>query len=1195
VVFFFGILTYLIITRETQLVRDIYHEESSNASRLVVEHLRELMFDNRPEGITKYIEDINKDTRMQVGIFGQDGRPAFGTNIQAPARGDAGHEETFVRTGDSLIFYRPLQNNEQCRRCHDAGHPVIGTVVIKHSVLKMEEAVRGTARRIILFALFLGLTSEIFLIIIVRRMILGPIEKLGRGAKILMGGRLDYRMDLTSDDEIGSLSSCFNDMADSIERSRSNLETAINQKTKELRVIAELSTGVFAGNMGLEEIIEKSLTTITCDMGFRYATLCLIERETGFLAQEYNMGLSTDICSIETSLASRHPLMTLIREARIAIRDAADINVPDEFGKVVIIPLLSQQRKSCRETNRCAFKDCPAFNSTDYRCWLVQGTLCRSPIAVAGPDKIYGCLHCEAFPVIGVLLVGRDEEITKTSVHSLEILASGITSAIENRRFIEGKKEDISNLVRLHDTSVDVLQSLDLGGLTESVVSSAIAFAKMDAAVLWLKGTEGSLHFERAAGLEGSRVPHSIPVDDTFVGRAVLERQIVETVKISEVTCLSDILQQHAFLYAASIPLMHEGELSGCLTLFKKRDFLMTDSERAIIQLFSSQVSAAINTARLYRSLGESEKRYKELIETAEDTIFTLTPEGILTSLNHAFESMTGYAPEEWLGKHFAPLINPADLALAMTMLHRVIQGQVPPLFELRLLSKSSGYQVVEFKVVPQHYEDRVTGIMGIGRNITSRKKMEQALLESEEKFRALAYTATDAIVGIDNRGIITYWNPAAERIFGYGYEEAAGRELHMLIAPPDYREAFRRGFRQFTETGEGKAIGNIIEFTALRKDGSAFPIEVSVSAFQRNAEWQAVGIIRDITDRKRTEEELSRLIADLNSEKDFSDAIFNNMIMGVMVLDKNGRIVRLNRAGQDILRVDPQEVTGECLSAVLPQLSDFLILSHDLSREVSLRRGEHIVPIGFTNSPLLDPEGSPIATITVFRDLSEIKKLQSEIRKKEHFESMGKVLSGVAHEVRNPLFGISSIAQILEREIVSDQHQSLIKALLKEADRMKNLIDELLLYSRPARLNIRDIDLGILMEEIKYSLHGKRDEIGIEVQIPALFIIKADAEKISQVFLNLLNNALAAAVNTVKISAHVSPDGSAEITTRDDGPGIPAEHLDKIFDPFFTTKKGGTGLGLPICKKIVEDHGGTINVTSELGQGTEVMVTLRG
>lgn len=1059
VVFFFGILTFLIITRESRLIRDIYHEESANASHLVVEHLRELMIDNRPEGIVKYIQDVNKDTRMKVGIYGREGKPAFGTDIQAPATGAAGQAETFIRTKDDLIFYRPLQNTENCRSCHAPEYAFIGTVVVKHSVQKMEEAIRGTVRQILIFALFLGITSEIFLLIIVRKMILKPVEEISRGAQTLMGGKkLDHRIEQKSDDEIGSLVSCFNEMADSLERSRSNLETAVNQKTKELRVIAELTTSVFKGNMALEDIIGEVLTTITAHMGFRYAALCLIDRETGFLSQEYSRGLSTDICSIETSLASRHPLMALIRNSRIAIRNAADIEVPDEFGKVVVIPLLSQQRKRCQDITLCTLKDCPAFSNPDDRCWLIQGTLCCSPIAVAGPDKIYGCLHCEAFPVIGVLLMGRNEEITKTSVHSLEILASGVTSAIENRRFIEGKKEDISNLVMLHDMSTDVLQSLDIRRLTESIVSSAISLAKMDAAILWLKGTDGRLNFERGAGLDESRVPPSIPVDGTFTGRSVIERQLIETVKISEAPCLRDLLKHHAFLYAASIPLMHEGEVFGCLTLFKKRDFLMTDSETAIIGLFSGQASAAINAARLYRSLDKSEKRYKELVETAQDAIFTISPEGIFTSLNRAFESITGWSREEWLGNNFAPLINPDDLAFAASISQQVLQGEVPPLFELRVSSKSGEYQIIELRVVPQHYGNEVTGLMGIGRNVTARRKMEQAL----------------------------------------------------------------------------------------------------------------------------------------HAEKEFSDAIFNNMIMGVMVIDRNGKIVRLNRAGAGILKVGYQEMTDERLSEVLPEITDFLLISNDRSREVYVGQGEQRVPIGFNSSPLLDPEGSPIATIVVFRDLSEIKKLRAEIKRKEHFESMGKVLSGVAHEVRNPLFGISAIAQILEREVVSEQHQALVKALLKEAARMKNLIDELLLYSRPARLNIREIDLGILLEEIKYSLHGKRNEIQISVQLPPLFIIRADAEKITQVFLNLLNNAMAAAVTTVKISAHISAAGGAEIKIEDDGPGIPAEHLDKIFDPFFTTKTGGTGLGLPICKKIVEDHGGEISVKTEPGRGTEVAVNLR-
>ncbi len=135
-----------------------------------------------------------------------------------------------------------------------------------------------------------------------------------------------------------------------------------------------------------------------------------------------------------------------------------------------------------------------------------------------------------------------------------------------------------------------------------------------------------------------------------------------------------------------------------------------------------------------------------------------------------------------------------------------------------------------------------------------------QSLQESEGKFSAIASTAADAIIVMDNKGMITYWNSAAARIFGYSAEETLGKGLHHLMAPARYHEAYARGFEKFRQSGDGPAVGNTLEFTAVRKNGTEFPIEVSTSTIPVNGEWQAVGIVRDISERKKTEQELVKL-----------------------------------------------------------------------------------------------------------------------------------------------------------------------------------------------------------------------------------------------------------------------------------------------------------------------------------------------
>jgi PAS domain S-box-containing protein len=867
-----------------------------------------------------------------VGVVGPNRKPAFGTDIAVPAEIFRRDGDYRVSTSKELTLYRPIPNDKKCHQCHSPKDKKRGMVVIKTSLAEAEQEISETARRLVIFAVFLGLTSEAFLMFALRKKILDPLGVLHRGAQSLKAGSLGHRIKLESDDEIGALASRFNEMAESIESSHANLENKVRETTNELRVIARLSSEVFRGDLTLTDIIERFLFTMTDELGYGNVSLCLVDEEAGLLSREFKRGVGEGFCAAGISLASEHPLTRTVKEALPSIRRAADIGASSSTANVAIVPILSHQRRKCKDINLCSYEDCPAYFSTDDRCWLIDGTRCRSPQAVAGKGKIYGCLHCRAFPVLGVLIAGREAEIDKTSLHSLEILASELASAIENQKFIEAKKYDIAKLIQLHDISVKSLQN-PVGGLENTIVSAAPAFSNASAAILWLLRKDGMLYPADSLGVDPGMIPPALRTDDTFIGKAIKEARAVETVAMHQVKCLQKLITTYGFLYAASIPLMFEDAVFGCLSLFKKSDFLMSDSQKAVSLLFASQAAAALNTTRIY---------------------------------------------------------------------------------------------------------------------------------------------------------------------------------------------------------------------------------------------------------------------SELKSEKEFSDAIFSSASSGILVLDKDSKVMKVNDVGAEILRLEASAITGKKITEIYPETKDMLLVDEYFGREISiaLPSGD-MLPIGFTNSRLFSSHGAKEGIIVLFRDLTEIKRLQAELRKKEHFSTMAKVISGVAHEIRNPLFGISSIGQILEREMDSPQHKTLAQAMLRESDRMKRLIEELLLYTKPSRFEIKEVDLAILLEELSHYLRAKREHLSLSLHIPSPTTIKADRDKITQVFLNLLNNAVEAAKGEIRVSATTSGD-RVEVRITDDGPGIKEADLVRVFEPFFTTKKGGTGLGLPICKKIVEDHGGTIDIFSEESKGSTVLLTLQ-
>ncbi len=1070
IVLSFSLLTYLVARKESDLFEKSDEEKLWLVTQSLTAALKSSMLQGSPAIVKNMVDRLNEKGPLKLAVYRRDGALAFGEgDIAIPRDVLTAPKQMHLHAGATVAFLNPVFNEPACYNCHPPGVKTLGIVAIEMPLRVFTGGMNDLERRLLLFGILLVFSACAAVFLIAKKTLLDPISIINKGVNLIKGGELGQRISLRKNDELGALASTFNEMAESVEKSHDHLEKAVKQKTVELKVIAELSTQVFRGNISLNDIISRFLDAISERMEFGYSALCLVDKETGMLSQEFSKGLAEGLCADEISLASDHPFITAIREATPSIERSSDIGLPAGFSDAVIIPILSHQRERCVEINLCELESCPAFASKDERCWLISDTLCRSPQSVAGEEKIFGCLHCSAFPVLGVLVAGRNGAISKSSLHSLSILASQIASAIENRRFIEEKKKDISKLVNLHDISVETLQ--DLGDdLPKSIVSSAAAFSGMDGAILWLKGEGEKLYAEESFHIEKDLIPRSLPMENSFVGRAIIEGGTVETLEMRNVVCLSSVITRHSFLYAASVPLKFKNRAYGCLTLFQKKDFLMTDSGRAAILLFAAQAAAALNTARLYEEIAKSEYSYRTLAENLPGIVYRIfvRENSRMRLFNDVARQMTGYSGGELQGGEVCPIENlvlPEDRARIIPIIKTAVSESRPFQIEYRILSRG---------------------------------------------------------------GDVKYFVERGKPVQG-----------------PDRK-----------------------------------PLYID-------------GVIFDITDQKKAEGEMGKLFSSLQAEKEFSEAIFNSTASGIMVLDREGRVLKINPTGVEIFQADKTGLAGRRITEIYPETKAMLVEGAGMTAEITISLQDNSsIPVGFNTSALLNPHGGSEGFIIVFRNLSQIKKLQAELRKKEHFDTMGRVVSGVAHEVRNPLFGISSIAQILDRELDSPQHKALIQAMLKETDRMKRLVEELLLYTKPSRMEVREFDLGALMEELTQYVRAKRKGVDLSVNIPSLLTVKADRDKLIQVLLNLLNNAVDAARRVISVSAKTS-GGSVEIRVEDDGPGMRPEDIDRVFEPFFTTKKGGTGLGLPICRKIIEDHGGTIELTSSPGNVTSVTIRL--
>ncbi len=327
-------------------------------------------------------------------------------------------------------------------------------------------------------------------------------------------------------------------------------------------------------------------------------------------------------------------------------------------------------------------------------------------------------------------------------------------------------------------------------------------------------------------------------------------------------------------------------------------------------------------------------------------------------------------------------------------------------------------------------------------------------------------------------------------------------------------------------------------------------------------------------------------------------DSIIFNMAAGLLVTDLAGKVKMINISGAEILGCDHDAIIGKDITLIYPETAMMMeVKPRIIGEEVEVFTHNGPVPVGYNSNYLMSKDGNPEGFIVVFRDLSEIKKLQADLREKEHFAAVGKVAAGVAHEIRNPLFGITSVAQIVAREIKEENPlKPLITAMLSETARLNRLVEDMLLYNRTVKMQRQPVDICSLIENVLefHFMAIKEKKLNVINECENLDVAMLDHNQIRQVFLNLLINAIDASHEggKIKISASQSDD-AIKITISDTGMGIPEADLPKIFDLFFTTKEKGTGIGLAICRKIIEDHGGKIAVKSAPAQGTSVQIKL--
>ena len=338
-----------------------------------------------------------------------------------------------------------------------------------------------------------------------------------------------------------------------------------------------------------------------------------------------------------------------------------------------------------------------------------------------------------------------------------------------------------------------------------------------------------------------------------------------------------------------------------------------------------------------------------------------------------------------------------------------------------------------------------------------------------------------------------------------------------------------------------------------------------------------------------------------------FTDLLISRLPVGIIATNAEGHIQTFNSTAARFTGKTQEQTIGHLQATVLPQIQQFIppgehegeVIDKEILLPPDSPTPNHL---HVSSVPITDGQNNTIGRVMLMYDVTEIKKLEAQVRRHDRLVALGKMAAGVAHEVRNPLSSIKGFATLLgSRFPVESEEGEAAKLLITEVERLNRSITELLTYARPLPLAIAEIEIEPFIEASLKLIQSDARELGVAVHHEIALArkqVRLDKDRLNQVLLNLYLNSLQAMEHggELQVSVHEGDQsGSIAIDVRDTGCGIAKDNLERVMDPYFTTKPEGTGLGLAMVYKIIDEHGGTIRIASQEGEGTTVTIILPG
>ncbi len=463
--------------------------------------------------------------------------------------------------------------------------------------------------------------------------------------------------------------------------------------------------------------------------------------------------------------------------------------------------------------------------------------------------------------------------------------------------------------------------------------------------------------------------------------------------------------------------------------------------------------------------------------------------------------------------------------------------------------------------------------------------EMRTGILDPRSYLSAIIASSDDPIISKDLNGIITSWNEAAERTFGYTAKEILGQSILRLIPPELHQEEDHI----LTKLRAGERIDRH-ETIRMRKNGERFPVSVTISPVKDDT-GRVIGgfkFARDISDRKKTDESRFRLAAVVDSA---DDAIISKDLNGIISSWNDGArrmfgYTAEEMVGQPILRLIPVELHYE-ETAILTRLRAGERVDHFETRRT--RKDGSTIELSVTISPIRDESGRVIGASKIARDISDRRRIERLLVQSEKIAATGRMAAAVAHEINNPLEAVMNLIFLARQNSPpSGKAYQHLKRAEEELERVSHIARQTLGYYRDAGLP-SEVFLHELIENVLTIYRSKllAYEISVNTHFNDLQKILVSRGEFIQIFSNLIANAVDAMPNGgslhLSIRTLISSVGDGiQVVIHDSGTGIKPEHLGRIFEPFFTTKGDlGTGIGLWVTKQLIEKRGGQISVAS--------------